>query len=138
MTTITINRAVAQQMLGMLLKVEAELKTYYTTETEEVRALYASITALRAALAQQAEPVADPFADIRDKRMGELNAEQTDRATELWLREQIGPREDYWYPHLQTLFRIIDRLRAQAAPPQRKPLTVTKLLPRKLPEDNDE
>src|SRR5574343_898896 len=31
--------------------------------------------------------VRDPFADIRDKRIGELNGEQTDRAFELWLRE---------------------------------------------------
>lgn len=54
----------------------------------------------------------DPFADLRDKRMGELNAEQTDRATEMWLREQIGPSQAYWYPHLQALFRVIDRLRA--------------------------
>jgi hypothetical protein len=54
----------------------------------------------------------DPFADIRDKRIGELNPEQFDRATELWLREQIGPSETYWHPHLQSLFRVIDRLRA--------------------------
>lgn len=59
----------------------------------------------------------DPFYDIRDMRMGELDAEQTDRANELWLREQIGPTERYWHPHLQALFRIIDRLRAaQPAP----------------------
>lgn len=54
----------------------------------------------------------DPFADIRDKRMSELNEEQTLRATELWLRTNIGPSESYWYPHLQVLFRIIDKLRA--------------------------
>ena len=63
----------------------------------------------------------DPFADLRGKRMSELTAEQTDRANELWLREQIGPREDYWYPHLQALFRVIDRLRAQQS--ARQPLT---------------
>ena len=72
------------------------------------------ITALRAALAEP-KPVEDPFADLRDKCMGELTTEQADRANELWLREQIGPREDYWYPHLQALFRVIDRLRAQLA-----------------------
>lgn len=53
----------------------------------------------------------DPFADIRDKRMSELNEEQTLRATELWLRTNIGPSEGYWYPHLQVLFKIIDSLR---------------------------
>lgn len=58
----------------------------------------------------------DPFADIRDKRMSELDAEQKDRAQELWLREQIGPSESYWRPHLQALFRVIDRMREQAAP----------------------
>lgn len=56
----------------------------------------------------------DPFADIRDKRVGELTAEQYDRATELWLRSQIGPSESYWFGHLQALFKIIDRLRAAA------------------------
>jgi hypothetical protein len=55
----------------------------------------------------------DPFQDVRDKRIGELNEEQTDRATELWLRTQIGPGERFWYPHLQALFRVIDRLRAE-------------------------
>lgn len=57
--------------------------------------------------------ISDPFADVRDKRVCELNREQMDRATELWLRKQIGPNEKYWYPHLQTLFRIIDRLREE-------------------------
>lgn len=66
-----------------------------------------------AALTSGAQAV-DPFADVRNKRVGELNAEQFDRATELWLRAQIGPSEAYWYPHLQTLFRVIDRLRAQS------------------------
>ena len=54
----------------------------------------------------------DPFADIRDKRMGELNEEQTERAAELWLRTQIGPSESYWHPLLKQVFRVIDRLRA--------------------------
>lgn len=54
----------------------------------------------------------DPFADIRDKRIGELNEEQKDRATEFWLREQIGPSEGYWHPLLKQVFRVIDRLRA--------------------------
>lgn len=54
----------------------------------------------------------DPFADVRDKRVSELTAEQYDRATELWLRSQIGPSESYWFGHLQVLFKIIDRLRA--------------------------
>jgi hypothetical protein len=54
----------------------------------------------------------DPFADIRDKRMSELNPEQQERARELWLRTQIGPGDRYWYEQLQLLFRIIDRLRA--------------------------
>lgn len=69
-------------------------------------------------MTQESVPVEDPFADLRGKRMGELTAEQTDRANELWLREQIGPWEErYWYPHLQALFRVIDRLRAQQAKP---------------------
>lgn len=54
----------------------------------------------------------DPFIDIRDKRMGELNEEQTARATEMWMRENIGPQERYWYPLLQQLFKVIDDLRA--------------------------
>ena len=54
----------------------------------------------------------DPFADVRGKTIGELTAEQKDLATELWLRTQIGPSETYWHPHLQALFRVIDRLRA--------------------------
>ena len=56
----------------------------------------------------------DPFADVRDKRVSELTAEQYDRATELWLRSQIGPSESYWFGHLQVLFKIIDRLRTTA------------------------
>lgn len=63
--------------------------------------------------------MSDPFSDIRDKRMGELDAEQKDRATELWLRIQIGPSERYWYRHLQALFRVIDRLREAGAKHQR-------------------
>lgn len=55
----------------------------------------------------------DPFADIRNKRMGELNEEQIDRATELWLRQNIGPSEQYWYSLLQSVFRVINRLRAE-------------------------
>jgi len=39
---------------------------------------------------EQGEPVADPFADIHDKRIGELTAEQQDRAVEFWLRKQKG------------------------------------------------
>lgn len=55
----------------------------------------------------------DPFADIRNKRMSELNEEQIDRATELWLRQNIGPSEQYWYSLLQSVFRVINRLRAE-------------------------
>ena len=59
--------------------------------------------------------MSDPFEDVRNKRMGELNSEQTYRAIELWLREKIGPSETFWYPLLQALFRVIDALRADAA-----------------------
>ena len=70
---------------------------------------------------KQQEPVADPFADIRDKRIGEMTAEQQDRAVELWLRNQKG-----WLPmsqreHVEALLRVIDGLRAP--PPASKPLT---------------
>lgn len=54
----------------------------------------------------------DPFADLRDKRMGELDQEQKDRAYEKWAREQIGhgwPLKDV----LEAMFRVIDRLREQ-------------------------
>lgn len=68
-----------------------------------------------ARLSAPAPGTIDPFADVRGKRMSELGEEQTDRAKELWLREQIGPSETYWHPHLRTLFRVIDRLRADAA-----------------------
>lgn len=54
--------------------------------------------------------------------MGELNDEQADRARELWLREQIGPQERYWYQQLEALFRIIDRLRAVPAEPEPEPV----------------
>lgn len=59
----------------------------------------------------------DPFHDVRDKRMGELSPEQQERAAELWLRTNCSPRGSvsaYWWGHLQTLFRIIDRLRHEA------------------------
>lgn len=59
----------------------------------------------------------DPFHDVRDKRMGELGPEQQERAAELWLRTNCSPRGSvsaYWWQHLQTLFRIIDRLRHEA------------------------
>ena len=67
------------------------------------------------------KPVADPFADIHDKRIGEMTAEQKDRAIELWLRNQKG-----WLPmsqreHVEALLRVIDGLRT--TPPQRKPCT---------------
>lgn len=52
----------------------------------------------------------DHFADIRDKRMSELNDEQKDRAYELWLRKEMGhrwPLRDV----CEALLRVIDRLR---------------------------
>lgn len=63
--------------------------------------------------------VRDPFADIRDKRIGELNGEQTDRAFELWLRENYMSFGRYYAEGDSALFpcifRVIDRLRADAA-----------------------
>lgn len=56
--------------------------------------------------------MSDPFEQVRGKRMGELTPEQTDLATELWLRQQIGPSSGYWFGHITALTRIIDRLRA--------------------------
>ena len=57
----------------------------------------------------------DPFADIRDKRMSELNSEQRDRAFECWLRKEYlsfgsyyGEQQDSLFP---SVFRVIDRLR---------------------------
>lgn len=52
----------------------------------------------------------DPFADVRDKRMGELTPEQKDRAYEQWARKQIGhnwPLRDVF----EAMFRVIDQLR---------------------------
>lgn len=54
----------------------------------------------------------DPFADVRDKRMNELNDEQQDRASELWCRANIDWMSDYNQPQYKAMFRIIDRLRA--------------------------
>ena len=63
----------------------------------------------------QLPPQADPFADVRDKRMGELSDEQKDRAYEMWLRKEMGglnvgmrwPLGDVF----EALLRVIDRLR---------------------------
>lgn len=58
----------------------------------------------------------DPFEDIRDKRMNELNAEQLDRAHELWLRDNALSFGRYYAENRDALFpsvfRVIDRLRA--------------------------
>lgn len=54
----------------------------------------------------------DPFADIRDMRMGDLNAEQTNRALECWLRANLLYANKDDQPHYDPLFRVIDRLRA--------------------------
>lgn len=55
----------------------------------------------------------DYFAEIRDKRMGELNPRQERLATELWLRQQIGPSSGYWYSHVKALLDTIDGLRSE-------------------------
>src|SRR5574337_40799 len=56
----------------------------------------------------------DPFADVRGKKFDELNPEQQDRITELQARETI---DDVWIgaPVFHSLFRVIDRLRAELA-----------------------
>lgn len=60
----------------------------------------------------QPPPQADPFADLRDKRMGELSDEQKDRAYEMWLRKEMGhrwPLRDVF----EAVLRVIDRLRGR-------------------------
>lgn len=59
------------------------------------------------------EMTIDPFADVRNQAMGDLTAEQQDRVWELWLRENTGAMPEYYIDHLQVLFRVIDRLRAE-------------------------
>lgn len=54
----------------------------------------------------------DPFEDVRDKRMNELNPEQYDRATELWFRNNFRYEDERVQKIAESLFRIIDRLRA--------------------------
>lgn len=54
----------------------------------------------------------DPFADIRDKRIGELNEEQVDRSFELWARENIDYQRPGTREALLHIFSVIDRLRA--------------------------
>lgn len=61
---------------------------------------------------------ADPFADVRDKRMSELTDEQRDRATELWAREQRGWFLPEQRERLDALFRVIDRLRLNQEQPK--------------------
>ena len=84
------------------------------------------ITALRAALAQQAERV---------EPVGRVVSANCEYATVQWLKQtsDVGggdPKNSRSWP--------IAGDAVYAAPPQRKPLTVTKMPPRKLPEDNDE
>jgi hypothetical protein len=55
--------------------------------------------------------VSDPFIDIRDKRLSELDDEQKDRAAELWLRNNCGWEDQRLHPTLNSIFRVIDRLR---------------------------
>lgn len=59
--------------------------------------------------------MSDPFKDIRDKRLSELNPEQRDRACELWLRQNhwsfgsyYSDRDDALFP---SILRVVDRLR---------------------------
>lgn len=59
----------------------------------------------------------DPFEDIRNKRLSELSAEQQDRAAELWLRENLGWEDRRLHPTLESVFRVIDRLRAEVLGP---------------------
>lgn len=54
----------------------------------------------------------DVFADVRDKRWDELNAEQQDRATELWVRDHCESIPETTRQNVQSLIRIIDGLRA--------------------------
>lgn len=60
--------------------------------------------------------MSDPFADLRNKRLSELNEEQRDRAMELWLRDNAGSFGPYYSDRPDALFpsvfRVIDRLRA--------------------------
>lgn len=55
----------------------------------------------------------DPFEDIRDRTMGELNSEQLLRARELWLRQQIGWMPEYHQDNYNALFAVIDNLRSK-------------------------
>ena len=61
---------------------------------------------------------ADPFADLRDKKIGEANDEQLDRLYEFWLRESKATHTMWPVSEMfERLFRVIDRLRAQPHAP---------------------
>ena len=104
MTTITINRAVVEQALEALETAEDHLAKPYSTDASK------AITALRAALAQQAEPV-EPVA---------------------WAYMGIKQDGTEHGPHLVWKPEYMDAMSASkgakaiplyTAPPQRKPLS---------------
>jgi len=53
----------------------------------------------------------DPFADIHDKRISELDEEQTERAHELWGRRNLDMKHVAYGSLIQSLFMQVDRLR---------------------------
>lgn len=69
----------------------------------------------------------DPFADIRDRFMSALNEEQTNRAYELWIRDNLGYMNDYNKEHYSRLLAVIDRLRARVKELEEVMATVCKL-----------
>ena len=111
MTTITLPRAVVEQALEAM---DREIDTR-RCKASTLRAMIA----LRAALAQQAEPV-------EQMPVG-------------WLESPHGAFRAHPLYKMQFPSQLLQwQIALYTAPPQRKPLTVTKLLPRKLPEDNDD
>ena len=116
MTTITIDRAVVEQALEALESSETtvQYEGFGMARREAERKHQAAITALRAALAQQDEPV-EPVAwrwGYRSVTTGEMD----------WR----GYVEIAAHPNLRSPEIIMEPL--YTAPPQRKPLTDEEIL----------
>ena len=144
MTTIILPRATVEQALDALKDDQ-----YRMVETAEGHWEYKTdlaIAALERALAQQQPnpPGCDHcnhplYAATRCRVCGRVTEQAEPVEPVAWL----APRnvDSYSRPDLgyETCSETdYGAFPVYTAPPQRKPLTVTKLLPRKLPEDNDE
>ena len=110
MTTITLPRATVEQALEAL---EA-MQSYAAAERKGLRICDEAITALRAALAQQAEPV--PFGCVTVRRLS--------------LRHENHADQYQFYPAGQSpyLDNVDECHTVYTAPPQRKPLSEEEIL----------